>query len=61
MQPILDPATLRAEFAQVEHQLAEMDRRSGNCALCRSADLKAHLGELRLMLEGAEGSRRRPA
>jgi len=50
MPPPFDPATLRAVIAQVERQLAEMDRRSGNCALCKSAELKQHLGWLRGML-----------
>jgi len=31
---------------------AEMDRRSGNCALCRWAELRQHLGWLRGMLTG---------
>lgn len=59
--PSLDPATLRAVIAQVEHRLSELDRRVRNCALCRSAELRAHLGELRLMLERLQGSSRRPA
>jgi hypothetical protein len=49
--PALATATLRAVIAQVEHQLAEMDRRSGNCALCRSAELRQHLAWLRGMLK----------
>lgn len=56
-----DPATLRVVITKVEHRLSELDRRVGNCALCRSAELRAHLGELRLMLEGLLGSSRRPA
>jgi len=43
-------ATLRAVIAHVEQQLTELDRRSGNCALCKSAELKMHLGWLRGML-----------
>jgi len=34
----LDPETLRAVIAQVEHQLAELDRRSANCTLCKTTD-----------------------
>jgi hypothetical protein len=55
MPPALDSATLRAVIAQVERQLAEMDRRSGNCALCKSAELKQHLGWLRGTLARGPG------
>jgi len=50
MPPALDPATLRAVIAHVEQQLAELDRRSGNCALCKSADLRMYLGWLRSLV-----------
>jgi hypothetical protein len=56
MTAALDPATLRAIIARVEHQLAELDRRSGHCALCRSADLKMHLGWLRGLLAWRTGT-----
>jgi hypothetical protein len=46
MPAALEPATLRAVIPKVEHQLAEMDRRSGNCARCRSAELRQHPGWL---------------
>ena len=46
----LEPATPRAVIAHVEHQLGELDRRSGNCAMCKSADLRMHLGWLRGMV-----------
>jgi hypothetical protein len=48
----LDPETLRAVIAQVEHHLAELDRRSAHCTTCGTADLKRHLGWLRGMLTG---------
>jgi hypothetical protein len=48
--PGLDPATLLAVIARVEHQLRELERRTGECSLCHSADLRRHLGELRGML-----------
>jgi len=48
----LDPETLRAVIAQVEQHLAELDRRSSHCTLCRTTDLKRHLGWLRGMLTG---------
>jgi len=50
MPPALDPAALRTIIAHVEQQLAELDRRSGNCALCKSAELRMHLGWLRSMV-----------
>jgi hypothetical protein len=50
MPPALDPTTLRAVIAHVERQLAELDRRSGNCAQCKSAELMMHLGWLRGMV-----------
>jgi hypothetical protein len=39
----------------VERQFVEMNRRSGNCALCKSAELKQHHGWLRGMLASALG------
>jgi hypothetical protein len=48
----LDPETLRAVIARVEQQISELDRRTANCALCKSAELKQHLGWLRGMLFG---------
>jgi hypothetical protein len=54
-RPLLDPTNLRAVIAHVEHQLVELDRRSGNCALCRSAELKMHLGWLRAMVASPTG------
>lgn len=53
MPPDLDAATLLAIIARVEHQLHELERRSGECALCYSADLRRHLGELRALLAPA--------
>jgi hypothetical protein len=54
MPPQLDPATLLAVIARVEHQLRELERRTGECALCHSADLRRHLGELRGLMASAE-------
>jgi len=47
MPPSLDSATLVAIISRVEHQLRELERRTGECNLCRSADLRRHLGELK--------------
>lgn len=34
----LEPAAFGAFVADVEHQFAELDRRPGNCALCKAAN-----------------------
>ena len=51
--PALDAATLRFVIARVELKLAELERRTGECSLCHSADLRRHLGELRALLASA--------
>jgi hypothetical protein len=56
MPPALDRATLLAVIARVEHQLRELERRTGECSLCHSADLRRHLGELRGLLGEARGA-----
>ncbi len=43
-------ATIRFIIGRVEHDLSEMGRRSGHCALCKSAELRRVLGELRVLL-----------
>ena len=47
MPSALDPSTLQAVMARVELRLSELSRRTGHCALCRSAELKAVSAELR--------------
>jgi len=55
MPPALDPATLLAVVAKAENHLRELERRTGECSLCHSADLRRLLGELRQMLAEASG------
>jgi hypothetical protein len=45
--PRLDAATLRYVIERLEHDLRELDRRVGRCALCREAELVRFAGELR--------------
>jgi len=54
-------ATLQAVIARVEHQLAELDRRTAECSLCHSADLRRHLGELRQLLSAGSRQAETPA
>ena len=45
----LDAATLRYIISRLEHDLRELDRRTGRCALCREAELVRFSGELRFL------------
>jgi hypothetical protein len=54
MLPQLDPATFLADIARVENQFRGLERRKGTCALCRSADLRMHLVELRGLIAASD-------
>lgn len=47
MPSAIDPTTLLAILSRIEHRLAELSRRTGHCALCKSAELRAVAAELR--------------
>ena len=49
----LDRRTLETVIGGVGLQLAELERRNGQCALCHSAELRRHLDYLRLLLKEA--------
>lgn len=51
----LDRWTLQAIVERAEHHLHDLDRRSNNCALCRTAELRSFVRDLRHLLAEAVG------
>jgi len=47
----LDRRTLESVVGRIGLQLAELERRAGHCALCRSSELRRLLDQLRTLLK----------